>query len=103
MDLFTAIKERRSCRNFLNDPLDEALIEKIIEAWTWAPSPMNAQPWEFIVVTNSEMKEKVFAEGERCRRWALETSGWKWLDNDWVNFDCSAFGVLAGWLMTFLL
>ena len=56
MDLFTAIKERRSCRSFLSDPIEEAVLEKIIEAGTWAPSPMNAQPWEFIVVTGPEMK-----------------------------------------------
>ncbi len=86
MDLFEAIRERRSCRSFLGDPLAEGDIQKIIEAGTWAPSPMNAQPWEFIVITNPEMKEKVFAEGERCRRWALETSGWKWLDKYRVEF-----------------
>jgi 5,6-dimethylbenzimidazole synthase len=77
MDLFTAIKERRSCRKFLTDPMDAAILEKIIEAGIWAPSPMNAQPWEFIVVTRPEMKEKIYAEGERCRQWSLSTSGWK--------------------------
>ena len=64
MDLFTAIKERRSCRNFLPDPIDEATIEKILEAATWAPSPLNAQPWEFVVVTSQEMKENIFVEAD---------------------------------------
>jgi 5,6-dimethylbenzimidazole synthase len=86
MDLFTAVKERRSCRNFLTDPIDETTLEKIIEAGTWAPSPMNAQPWEFIVITGPEWKEKVYAEAERCRQWALNTSGWKWLDKYRVDF-----------------
>jgi len=86
MDLFAAIKDRRSCRSFLSDPIDEATLEKIIEAGTWAPSPMNAQPWEFIVVTSPKGKEKIYAEGERCRQWALETSGWKWLDKYRVEF-----------------
>ena len=86
MDLFAAIRERRSCRSFLSDPLDEAVVERIIEAGTWAPSPMNAQPWEFIVVTGSEGREKIYAEGERCRQWALNTSGWKWLDKYRVEF-----------------
>jgi len=86
MDLFAAIKDRRSCRRFLSDPIDEATLEKIIEAGTWAPSPMNAQPWEFIVVTSPKGKEKIYAEGERCRQWALETSGWKWLDKYRVEF-----------------
>ncbi len=86
MDFFTAIRERRSCRSFLDDPIDEAVLEKIIEAGTWAPSPMNAQPWEFIVITGPEWKERIFAEAERCRQWALSTSGWKWLDKYRVEF-----------------
>jgi len=86
MDLFTAMKERRSCRNFFPEQVDEATIEKILEAATWAPSPLNSQPWEFIVVTNKEMKEKIFSEGERCRKWALEKSGWKWLGSYTLDF-----------------
>jgi len=35
MDLFTAIKERRSCRDFLPEQVDEATIEKILEMGTW--------------------------------------------------------------------
>jgi 5,6-dimethylbenzimidazole synthase len=79
MDLFAAIKERRSCRNFLPDPVDEEVIEKILDAANWAPSPLNTQPWEFIVITGNEVKEKIFSEAERCRKWALAESGWKWL------------------------
>ena len=86
MDLFTAMKGRRSCRNFLPEQVDEATIEKILEAATWAPSPLNSQPWEFIVVTNKEAKEKIFSEGERCRKWALEKSGWKWLGSYPLTF-----------------
>lgn len=86
MDLFTAIKGRRSCRNFLPDAISEETIEKILEAATWAPSPLNSQPWEFMVVTNEEMKKKIFSEGERCRKWALEKSGWKWLGTYTLDF-----------------
>jgi 5,6-dimethylbenzimidazole synthase len=86
MDLFTAMKERRSCRNFLPDQVEETTIEKILEAATWAPSPLNSQPWEFIVVTHKEVKEKIFSEGERARTWALEKSGWKWLESYSLDF-----------------
>jgi 5,6-dimethylbenzimidazole synthase len=86
MDLVTAIKGRRSCRNFSAEPISEEVVEKILEAATWAPSPLNSQPWEFIIITNREMKEKVFSEGERCRKWALEKSGWKWLGAYQVDF-----------------
>ncbi|MCX8117677.1 MAG: nitroreductase family protein [Desulfobacterota bacterium] len=86
MDLFTAIKERRSCRNFLPDPIDDPTLERLLEAAIWAPSPLNSQPWEFIVITSPEIKEKIFAEGERCRQWALEKSGWKWLGSYTLDF-----------------
>jgi 5,6-dimethylbenzimidazole synthase len=86
MDVFTAMKERRSCRNYLPEPISEGIVQKILEAATWAPSPLNSQPWEFIVVTQKEMKEKIFSEAERCRRWAREKSGWKWLDRYGVDF-----------------
>jgi len=95
MDLFTVMKERRSCRNFMPDPVDEATIEKILESATWAPSPLNSQPWEFIVVTNKDVKEKIFSEGERCRKWALEKSGWKWLGSYPVDFLRSAPVIIA--------
>lgn len=86
MDLFNVLKERRSCRNFLPEPIAETTIERLLEAATWAPSPLNSQPWEFIVITNTEVKEKIFSEGERCRKWALEKSGWKWLGTYSIDF-----------------
>jgi nitroreductase len=95
MDLFIAMKERRSCRDFLSERIDEAAIEKILEAATWAPSPLNSQPWEFIVVTSKEVKEKIFSEGERCRKWALEKSGWKWLGSYSLDFLRSAPVIIA--------
>ena len=78
MDIVTAIKERRSCRDFTADPVEEDIIEKIIEAGTWAPSPLNAQPWEFMVILSDEVKSQIYAESKRCRDWAIEASGWKW-------------------------
>jgi nitroreductase len=95
MDLFTAMKERRSCRNFLPEQVAEATIEKILEAATWAPSPLNSQPWEFMVVTNNELREKIFSEAERCRKWALEKSGWKWLGSYPLDFLRSAPVIIA--------
>ncbi len=95
MDLFTTMKERRSCRNFLPEQVDEATIEKLLEAASWAPSPLNSQPWEFMVITNPEVKGKIFAEGERCRKWALEKSGWKWLGSYSIDFLQSVPVIIA--------
>jgi nitroreductase len=95
MDLFTAIRDRRSCRNYLTEAISDEVIESILEAATWAPSPLNTQPWEFIVITSSDVKEKIFAESERCRKWALEKSGWKWLDSYQIDFLKQAPVIIA--------
>jgi nitroreductase len=95
MDVFQAMKDRRSCRSFSQDPVDDEAINTILEAATWAPSPMNAQPWEFIVVRKPDVKEKIFSEADRCRQWALETSGWKWLGKYSVDFLKAAPVVIA--------
>ena len=86
MDVFEAIRGRRSCRNFQPDPVTEQDLHRILEAGAWAPSPLNGQPWEFNVITGREWKEKIFSEAERCRQWAIEKSGWKWLNRYQVDF-----------------
>jgi nitroreductase len=86
MDLFTAMESRRSCRSFLEEPVDSETIEKIIQAAVWAPSPLNTQPWQFIVITSDEKKKEIFSEAERCRDWAIGESGWKWLNSYKVDF-----------------
>lgn len=95
MAIFAAIKERRSCRAFLPDPVAEDAIEKILEAAVWAPSPMNAQPWEFIVISNGEIKQKIHTEAEEQRKVLEEKSGWKWLGRYKVDFLLSAPVIIA--------
>jgi len=55
---------RRSVRNFLDKPVPEPIIRRVLEAGRHAPSGGNAQPWKFIVITNkaliSEMNEAAF-------------------------------------------
>jgi len=56
MDLYEAIKGRRSVRRFKPDPIPKEIVEKIFEMALWAPSGMNLQNWYFIVMTG-EKKE----------------------------------------------
>ena len=86
MDLFDALQGRRSCRDFLKDPVDKDTIEKILAAAVTAPSPLNTQPWQFIVITDDAKKQAIHAEAERCRDWAAEKSGWKWLNKYEAGF-----------------
>ena len=95
MDLFDALQGRRSCRDFLKDPVDQDTIEKLLAAAVTAPSPLNTQPWQFIVITDKAKKEEIHAEAERCRDWAAEKSGWKWLNKYEAGFLKEAPVVIA--------
>lgn len=53
------VETRRSIRSFKPDPIPDEDIEKIIEAARWAPSGANSQPWEFIVIKEKEIKDKM--------------------------------------------
>lgn len=61
MDLFEAIKHRRSTRAYTKENVSEEEIEKLIEAAGWAPSAGNIQPWEFIIVRDVKTKQKLAA------------------------------------------
>lgn len=51
MDIIEAIYKRKSIRGFKPDPVSRETITGILEAACRAPSAMNTQPWEFIVMT----------------------------------------------------
>ena len=59
MDLFEAIKSRRSVRAFTREEVTKEEVEKLIDAARWAPSAGNIQPWEFIVVRKPEIKRRL--------------------------------------------
>lgn len=54
-----AIKERRSIRKFKKDTVPTELINKIIEAGTYAASGKNMQPWKVVVVTDETVKNRI--------------------------------------------
>jgi len=59
LDLFEAIKGRRSVRVFTREEVTKEEVEKLIDAARWAPSAGNIQPWEFIVVRKPEIKRRL--------------------------------------------
>jgi len=61
VDVFEAIRGRRSVRKYDSKPVDRELIEKVVDAGRWAPSSGNTQPVEVVVVTDPE-KRHVMAE-----------------------------------------
>lgn len=58
-DYFDLIKQRESCRNYLDKQVEKEKLIACIEACRIAPSSCNGQPWKFIVVNNKELSIKV--------------------------------------------
>lgn len=56
MDVFEAIRTRRSIRKFRPKPIPDEKLEMILEAGRLAPSAGNRQPWRFVVVKDPERK-----------------------------------------------
>jgi len=59
--LFDTMYHCRAMRRLRPDPVPMALIHKVIEAGTMAPSGGNRQPWRFVVVTSPEKKGRIHA------------------------------------------
>lgn len=68
MELWEAIQERRSIRQFKPEPVPKSLLQDILQAAQRAPSAINTQPWECWVVggeTLSQLKRAMYAEAEK--------------------------------------
>ncbi|MEW6170564.1 MAG: nitroreductase family protein [Candidatus Omnitrophota bacterium] len=53
------IKKRRSVREFQDKPISREVLENIIDLARFAPTARNIQPWEFIVITNKDILNKL--------------------------------------------
>ena len=58
-NLLELVKNKRSIRRFRPDPLPEGIVEKVLEVARHVPSAANAQPWEFVVVEDPEIKKNI--------------------------------------------
>jgi nitroreductase len=73
LPLLEGIRTTRALRRLRPDPVPMALIRKVCEAGTFAPSGGNRQPWFFIAVTDPERRAFV---AERYRKaFALYSAG----------------------------
>lgn len=58
-EILDIIFKRRSVRRFLDRPLEPEMITCLLQAAMAAPTACNSQPWEFIVVTEPDMLDKM--------------------------------------------
>ncbi|WP_228546817.1 nitroreductase family protein [Hyperthermus butylicus] len=50
------------------------MVEKVLDVARYAPSAFNSQPWEFVVVTDRSLLDKL----ANIHKWALPSRGLRW-------------------------
>lgn len=91
---------RTSIRHYLDQPVSKEQLETIVKGGMSAPSAMNKQPWQFIIIDDkevlqalgkdiptSEMVQKASAAIVVCGD--MQRAGKGWLQQYWIQ-DCSA-------------
>ena len=73
--IYRVIGLRRDMRHFLPDPLDEALILRLLGAAHLAPSVGFMQPWRFIRVRSRDVRTQIHAMVETERRQTAHALG----------------------------
>ena len=69
LPLLDAIYGRRSVRKYLDKAVPEGLVDRVLDAARWAPSPHGRQPWRFAVLTRPGAKARLAdAMGEEWRK-----------------------------------
>ena len=59
MELLEIMQARRSVRNYTGQAIPEEKLDLILKAGLLAPSGRNIRPWEFILVRDKEMLQKL--------------------------------------------
>jgi nitroreductase len=70
MEALEAIRKRRSIRRYTGEPIPREDLETIVDAGRLAASGNNRQPWDFVVVTDREMIERL-----KVASWWMEKAG----------------------------
>lgn len=67
MNVYEAIRARRSVRRYKPDPVSEEALGRILEAVRQAPSGNNRQPWKFVVVRDPQTRRELSAAARNQR------------------------------------
>ena len=93
--LYEAMSTLRAVRRLKPDPVDESILERVIEAASFAPTGGNAQPWRVIVVRDRSKLERLgrlYAAG-----WERYASGHRALANNTTGSRNTAIGARTLW------
>ena len=79
-DLWDLMSTNRAFRRFTDEPVDDALLRRCLEAATWAPSGGNLQPWRFVLLRSPQSRQALSVAAERAlvhirRQYGFEAPG----------------------------
>ena len=60
MDIYEAIRKRRTIRKFQQKPIPEDILKKLIDTARIAPSGSNMQPLKYVVVNEEKLTAEIF-------------------------------------------
>jgi nitroreductase len=64
MNVQEAIRSKRAVRLYTDEVVPNDMIQQILDTARWSQSSKNTQPWEFIVVTDSDTLTKLAQAGD---------------------------------------
>lgn len=65
-DVWEVMSTARTIRRFTDEPVDDAVLARCLEAASWAPSGANAQAWRFVVLRSPEQRAVVAEAATRA-------------------------------------
>ncbi|MFX1466657.1 MAG: nitroreductase family protein [Promethearchaeota archaeon] len=71
MDVYEAIRKRKSVRRYKDKEVEQEKLTRILEAARLAPSASNKQEWRFVVVKDKEKRRKL-SEAARGQKFVAE-------------------------------
>jgi nitroreductase len=73
IDVYEAMRTLRAVRRLRPDPIPDAVLQRVLEAATFAPTGGNAQPWRVVVVRDAAKKASLGAL--YAERWNAYSAG----------------------------
>jgi nitroreductase len=96
-DTLKTISKRYSCRGFSDKPIDGADLQTIADAGVQAPSAMNRQGWQLILIKNKTLIAELEAEGLRVLREMPDKSSYERVMSRGgkLFYDAQAIAIIA--------
>jgi 5,6-dimethylbenzimidazole synthase len=67
MEFYEAVSKRRTVREFKMEPVDPAIVKRVLGAGMMAPSGGHVQEWEFVLLMDPEAKKSAIVDGLKAR------------------------------------